>query len=255
MVEIIPVTLQFHGWLAELVKRMKRFKGPFAFHLNRRTSVKDLIESLGVPHTEIGFLQVNQRTVTFGHIITKQSYIEISPLSPPVDVFAPTLLRPVPLRAIRFLVDVNVAKLAPKLRMTGFDTLYNVEWNDTDLATTSGEKQCILLTRDIMLLKRKKITYGHFVRETLPTKQLAELIHFYGLSDKINAFTRCMRCNGLLTPVAKQDILEQLEPLTRKYYNTFHRCSSCSRVYWSGSHREPMEKNIKELNDYCPLSY
>lgn len=137
--------------------------------------------------------------------------------------------------------------------MTGFDTLFNPQWYDAELADLSEERQCILLSRDIMLLKRKKITFGHFVRETLPTKQLAELIHFYGLSDKILAFSRCMHCNGVLVPVAKDEILDQIEPLTRKYYHSFRRCNSCTHIYWSGSHREPMEKDIKELSKYCPL--
>ena len=255
MVDLIPVTLQFYGWFTKLIKRVNRNNGPLTPPLTRRTSIKDLIESFGVPHTEVGTIQVNRRLVTFDHIITKKSFVEIFPLCPPVDVSTPSLLRPSPLPAIRFLVDANVGKLARKLRMTGFDTLFNIQWNDTDLANMSEEKQCILLTRDIMLLKRKKITFGHFVRETLPTRQLAELIHFYDLSDKISAFSRCMRCNGLLIPVAKQEILSHVEPLTRKYYNTFHRCSSCSHVYWSGSHRGPMEKDIKELSNYCPLSY
>lgn len=255
MVDLIPVTLHFYGWFTKLTKRVNPDNGRLTSTLIRPRSTKDLIESFGVPHTEIGSIQVNRRLVTFDHIITEKSLVEIFPLCPPVDVSTPSLLRPSPLPAIRFLVDANVAKLAPKLRMTGFDTLFNLQWDDTDLANISEEKQCILLTRDIMLLKRKKITFGHFVREILPRRQLAELIHFYGLSEKIRAFNRCMRCNGILVPVAKQEILGQIEPLTRKYYNTFHRCSSCSHIYWSGSHREPMEKDIKELSTYCPLSY
>lgn len=253
--ESLPVTLQFNGWLTQLIKRVDHDKGLLTFPLTRRTSIKDLIESFGVPHTEVGSIRINGKSVIFDHLVTKKSSVEISPLYPPVDVLAPGLLRPFPLPAIRFLVDANVGKLARKLRMAGFDTLYNVEWSDSDLANISAERKCVLLTRDIMLLKRKKIIFGHFVREILPTKQLAELMHFYGLSDKMNVFSRCIRCNGLLVPVDKQEILNQIEPLTQKYYNSFHRCSSCSHVYWSGSHRSPMEKDIKKLSEYRPLSY
>ena len=249
----VSVTLHFHGWLTTLIKRVRRSNGPLTPPLNRRTSIKDLIESFGVPHTEVGSIQINRQAVTFDHIIVKKSFVEVFPLCPPVNVLAPSLLRSTPLPAIRFLVDANVGKLAGKLRMTGFDTLFNNQWHDAELADLAEERRCILLSRDIMLLKRKKITFGHFVRETLPTKQLAELIHFYGLSGKILAFSRCMHCNGTLVPVAKHEILDQIEPLTRKYYHSFHRCSSCTHIYWSGSHREPMEKDIKELSKYCPL--
>jgi uncharacterized protein len=251
----VPVTLHFHGWLASLIKRARRSNGLLTPPLDRRTSIKDLIESFGVPHTEVGSIQVNRQAVTFDHIIAKKSFVDIFPLCPPVKVLAPSLLRSTPLPAIRFLVDANVGKLAGKLRMIGFDTLFNPQWHDAELADIAEERQCVLLTRDIMLLKRKKITFGHFVREILPAKQLAEVIYFYGLSDKIRAFSRCMRCNGILVPVPKHEILDQIEPLTRKYYHSFHRCSSCTHVYWSGSHREPMEKDIKELNNYCPLPF
>lgn len=249
----VPVTLHFHGWLATLLKRVRHSNGSLTAPLNRPTSIKDLIESLGVPHTEVGSIQINEQAVTFDHLIEKEGFVEIFPLCPPVNVLAPSLLRPTALSSIRFLVDANVAKLAGKLRMTGFDTLYNPQWQDAELSDISEERQCVLLTRDIQLLKRRKITFGHFVRETLPTRQLAELIHFYGLFDKILAFSRCMRCNGLLVPVPKQEILDQLEPLTRQYYHNFHRCSSCAHIYWSGSHRDPMEKDIKELRKYHPL--
>lgn len=109
--------------------------------LTRRTSIKNLIESFGVPHTEVGSIQVNQRLVTFNHIIKKKNYVEIFPHSPPVDVLTATLLRPSPLPAIRFLVDANVGKLAAKLRMIGFDTLFNPLWTDADLANISEENQ------------------------------------------------------------------------------------------------------------------
>ena len=254
-VDLFPVTLHFHGWLTALIKRVRRSNGLLTPPLHRRTSIKDLIESFGVPHTEIGSIQINRQAVSFDHIIEEESSVEISPLRPAVNVLAPCLLRPEPLAAIRFLVDANVAKLAGKLRMAGFDTLYDPQWHDAELADIAEDKQCILLSRDIQLLKRKKIVFGHFVRETLPEKQLAEVIHFYDLSQEIRPFSRCMRCNGTLTPVPKQEILAQLEPLTRRYYHSFHRCESCRQIYWSGSHREPMEKTLKEVIEYRPLTY
>lgn len=255
MTNLPPVALHFHGWLKELTKRTKRSDNLLRYSLTRRTSIKDLIESFGVPHTEVGRIQVDQEIVTFHHIIGNQSKVEIFPLYPPVNVLTPSTLRPYPLPAIRFIVDINVGKLAGKLRMAGFDTLYNPQWNDTDLANISDEQQCILLTRDIMLLKRKKVTFGHLVREIHPKKQLAEIISYYGLSDNIKSFTRCMRCNGLLIPVAKENIQEQLEPLTRKYYQTFHRCTSCFQIYWSGSHRNAMVRDLKQVSRYCSLPY
>lgn len=249
----LPVNIHFHGWLTELTKRVRPSNELLPLSLNRRTSIKDLIESLGVPHTEIGSILTNQEPVSFDHIIEQQCSVQVFPLHPPVNVLLPCLLRPWPLPAIRFLVDANVGKLAGKLRMAGLDTLYNQQWQDADLAEIAARDQCVLLSRDIQLLKRKNVVFGHFVRESNPDRQLAEIVNFYGLSRKLHPFSRCMRCNGLLAPVSKAEIMDQLQPLTRKYYHIFHRCESCRHVYWSGTHREPMEKTLRELNDYSPL--
>ena len=252
-VNTFPITIHFHGWLTALTRRARRSNGPFTFPLNRRTSIKDLIESFGVPHTEVASILLNRQAVPFSHPIDPESSVEVFPARPPVNVLAPCLLRPKPLAAIRFLVDANVGKLGGKLRMAGFDTCYNPQWHDKQLADIAEKRQCILLSRDIQLLKRKKIEFGHFVRETLPAQQLAEVIHFYGLLDKMKPFSRCMRCNGTLTPVPKREILGQLEPLTQKFYHIFHRCSSCRQIYWPGSHREVMENDLKDLVNYAPL--
>lgn len=249
------VTIHFHGWLTTLIQRVRRSNGLLAPPLNRRTSIKDLIESFGVPHTEVESIQVNGQPVSFDYIIVEECFVEVFPPQPPVNVLIPNLLRPRVLDTIRFLVDANVGKLAGKLRMAGFDTLYNPLWDDTKLADIAKSRHAILLSRDLQLLKRKKVEFGHFVRETLPNKQLAEVIYFYDLSDKIRPFSRCMRCNAILTPVPKQEILDQLEPLTMKYYHTFHRCNSCKQVYWPGTHLQIMKKNLTELVAYQPLSY
>lgn len=250
-----PVYIHFHGWLTTLIQRVRRSNGLLTPALNRRTSIKDLIESFGVPHTEVGSIEINRQLVPFDHIIEGESTVEIFPSQPPVNVLSPCLLRPKSLAAIRFLVDSNVAKLAGKLRMAGFDTLHDPLLHDAQLADMANETNRILLSRDIQLLKRKKIEFGHFVRETIPDRQLAEIIHFYDLSDAIRPFSRCMLCNGILAPVQKEDILDQLEPLTRKFYHTFLRCRLCKQIYWSGTHRKPMEKILRELSLYQPLSY
>lgn len=244
----VPLNLQFHGWLEELSSRKRRGEELRAYSLSRRASIKDLVESFGVPHTEVGRIVVDGEDVPFEHIIERESRVDIFPHSPPVDVLTPSLLRPRSLSAIRFLVDINVGKLAGKLRMAGFDTLYNPLWNDNELADVSDEKRCILITRDLMLLKRKKVTFGHLVREIDPKKQLVEIISYYGLADSVKPFSRCMRCNGLLAPVAKEEIVDQLEPLTKKYYQIFHRCRQCRQIYWSGSHRDAMVKDLEQLS-------
>ncbi|MEW6594269.1 MAG: Mut7-C RNAse domain-containing protein [Thermodesulfobacteriota bacterium] len=248
-------TLTFCGWLGGLVARRRTEAPVIRYPVARRASVKDVIEALGVPHTEIGQLTANGQEIDFGYLLNPGDALTVEPPVPPVDVTKPTRLRPQPLPAVRFLIDHNVAKLAARLRMAGFDTLFNPEWHDETLAEECGRQQRILLTRDVQLLKRRAVDHGHLVREEQPTRQLAEILHFYGLAAQVIPFGRCLRCNAVLHEVAKAEIMQHLEPLTKKYYHSFRRCPGCGRIYWAGSHHARMVRLLAELNRYQPLPY
>jgi uncharacterized protein with PIN domain/sulfur carrier protein ThiS len=236
----VNLTILFHGNLKGLLRGRPAGDGLVDHVLDRRASIKDVIESLGVPHPEIERLSVNGRPVSFDHIVEEGERAEVFPLTPPVDFSVPGVLRPAPLAEIRFAVDVNVGRLARLLRMAGFDTAYDRSLTDGDLAAISQCENRILLTRDADLLKRKQVVFGHLVREISPHRQLAEVIRLFGLEGRLEPFTRCMPCNGLLASVPKEEIEGRLEPLTRRYYDSFHRCTGCGRIYWPGSHKERM---------------
>jgi uncharacterized protein with PIN domain len=206
------------------------------YELNRRASIKDIIESLGVPHPLIGKIACNGQERDFSCIPVGDDSLEVHPLPVPFDVRIATLLRPVPFSSVRFAVDVNVARLATLLRLAGFDTLCDHGLDDQKLAGIAAAEQRILLTRDRLLLQRRVIVFGHLVRQIYPEKQLAEVINLFGLKKEMQPFSRCMACNGLLVTVDKQEVDNLLEPLTRKYYEEFSRCGGCGKVYWQGSH-------------------
>ena len=240
------ITLFFSGNLLELLAIAPQ-NGSLHYSLARRASIKDIIESQGVPHTEVGTLLVNSSEIDFSYLPLHRDQIEILPLSPVVDVLTPTILRPTPLPKISFAVDVNVAKLAPLLRMVGMDCWYENNVADRTLADIAHDQQRILLTRDTLLLKRKQVVYGHLVRTQQPAQQLREIIDLYGLQPLMNPFSRCMRCNGELREASKTQIHHRLEPLTKKYYDTFHQCGECGKIYWAGSHRQRMQKKIAAI--------
>ena len=247
---LVMVILHFQGNLADLPCRSAKVP-VVSFPLARRTSIKDLIESFDVPHPEVESLVVNGREVNFQYLVAENDEIEVVPISSRSDFCRPSILRPIPLPELRFVVDVNVAKLAAKLRQLGFDTLFSHGYDDMGLAAIAQSQQRILLTRDCNLLKRKIIEFGHLVRAEQPNEQLIEVIKLFGLKNKRRPYSRCFQCNGLLQPVAKEEILHLLEPLTRKYYDTFHRCADCRKIYWSGSHREHMDEILKEILGAC----
>lgn len=240
--------IHFHGDLATLLPRQLRGQDRIEAPLARRTSVKDLIESYDVPHTEVDRLTVSGREVDFGHLVEAAETIEVYPPAAPVDLLRPTLLRPRPLTHIGFVVDVNVGKLATLLRMIGIDTLYYPNASDTRLAEVTAASGRVLLTKDKELLKRKRIEFGRLVREIQPERQLIEVVALFGLLGEVRPFSRCLGCNeGVLEPVEKELVRDRLEPLTIKYYDQFHTCNRCGKIFWAGSHRERMQGLLARL--------
>lgn len=198
-------------------------------------SVKDLIESLGVPHPEIDLILVNGTSAAFDHAVRSGDRIAVFPRFVTVDVDALTRVRPRPLERIRFVADVHLGKLARHLRLAGLDTAYRHDADDATLADTADREGRILLTRDQGLLKRRAVTHGYFIRETHPHHQFVEVLRRFGPLD-LRPFSRCLRCNGVLREVAKSAVDAALLPRTRQHYDRFEMCAGCGRVYWQGSH-------------------
>ncbi|WP_022669122.1 Mut7-C RNAse domain-containing protein [Desulfospira joergensenii] len=208
----------------------------FALDMDRKASVKDIIESQGVPHTEVGRMELEKQTRDFAFIPGRTGALDVSGIKPPFDVLKPGFLRPRPLARIRFVADVNVMKLGKLMLLLGFDTACSSSFSDPEIADISEREKRIVLTRDTGLLKRKKIEFGRRIRSNLPYEQLEETLVFFGLSGKIRFFTRCSHCNKSLEPRDKADVMALLEPKTQKYFSRFFQCPECKKVFWKGSH-------------------
>jgi hypothetical protein len=243
----MPVTIIFHKGLKGLVSIPLADDGSVVLDSGRMASVKDVIEALGVPHTEIGRIEANGKEVSFGYTVNAQDRLDVYAIDAPVDFSTPSILRPEPLEDIRFLVDVNVGRLAILLRMVGMDTAYKNSLSDAELAEMSSIEKRILLTRDTRLLRRSKVVFGHLVRETAPLRQLAEVVRLFNLSGRLSPFTRCLVCNSVLEPIEKDRIIHRLEPLTKQYYDTFYLCPGCGKIYWPGSHKIKMEEMLRSI--------
>ncbi len=200
-------------------------------------TVKHLIEALGVPHVEVGEVRANGRPVDFGYKPRDGDRIDIQP---------ETASHPA---TLAFIVDCHLGRLAAYLRMFGFDSLYRADYRDDELAEIAAAENRILLSRDRRLLMRKMLRYGYCPRSLAPGRQLLEIIRRYNLFDHARPFTRCLRCNGPLEPVAKETILHRLQPLTRQYFHEFAYCPACDQVYWKGSHHDHMQKLIERAKN------
>ena len=210
-------------------------------------TVKDVLEAMGIPHTEIDLILVNGDPADFDHRPTAGDRIAAYPMFEALDVGSTTRLRPVPLREPRFVVDVNLGRLARLIRVLGFDVWWSSDADDATLAHISLDEQRILLTRDRGLLKRRAITHGLFVHSQDPEEQTLEVIRRLDLRQRLAPLTRCLHCNGKLAAVAKHEVVDQLEPLTRQYYEEFSRCAECGRIYWAGSHHAKLLSLVERL--------
>jgi uncharacterized protein with PIN domain len=240
------VHLRFYEELNDFLSPALR-KVTFSHEFTRRASVKDMIESFGVPHTEVEIILANGHSVDFSYIVQDGDRISVYPVFESLDVSPLLRLRPAPLRTPAFILDTNLGRLARYLRLLGFDCLYQNDFDDDTVATTADREQRIVLTRDRALLQRKIITRGYFVREVRPRRQVKEVLSRFDLYRLVKPFSRCTRCNGDLQAVDKQSVEDRLEPRTRKYYETFRECTACGQIYWQGSHHERSQRLIEEL--------
>ena len=240
------VELRFYEELNDFLAPALR-KVAFLHAFSRRASVKDMIESFGVPHTEVDIILVNGHSVDFAYIVQDGDRISIYPVFESLDISPLVRLRPAPLRSPAFVLDSNLGRLARYLRLLGFDCLYQNDFDDETVATIADQEQRIVLTRDRALLQRKIITRGYFVREVRPRLQVKEVLARFDLYRLVKPFSRCIRCNGDLQTVDKQAIEGRLEPKTRKYFNSFKICTTCEQIYWQGSHHARSLRLIEDL--------
>ncbi|MCW5980864.1 MAG: Mut7-C ubiquitin/RNAse domain-containing protein [Bryobacteraceae bacterium] len=215
------------------------------FHVG--PSVKDLIESLGVPHTEVDLVLLNGESVGFDRRIGDGDRVSVFPVFEAIDITPLLKVRPAPLRVVRFALDVHLGRLAAYLRMLGFDAVYRNDWNDRELAAISRSERRILLTRDRGLLKRNVVTHGRYIRETSPRQQLQEVVERFDLYGAAKPLTRCLACNVPLAEASPSEAGALLPPEIAARFSRFWRCSSCGRLYWEGSHYRRMRDLIDRV--------
>ncbi len=235
---------RFYAELNDFLPVIQR-QTEFTVSFQVNTTVKHLIESLGVPHTEIDLILVNGESVDFTYRVQDGDRVSVYPVFESLNIKPLTRLWKHPLRQPRFIADTHLGRLAAYLRMAGFDTLYRNDYSDSELALLSQSESRIVLTRDRGLLKRNQVTHGFFVRHDEPFLQLVSVIERFDLHNELKPFTRCLRCNNLLDTVAKENILDRLPANTAQTFVEFKICYSCDKVYWKGSHYKRMSALIK----------
>ncbi|MDX2912210.1 Mut7-C ubiquitin/RNAse domain-containing protein [Streptomyces griseiscabiei] len=195
-----------------------------------------VVESLGVPLTEVGALVVDGRTVPVSHIPTAGESVTVQAVERPQHI---------PGAPLRFLLDVHLGTLARRLRLLGVDAAYeSTDLGDPALATLSATEQRVMLSRDRGLLRRRELWAGAYIYSTQPEDQLRDVLDRF--APELRPWTRCTACNGLLKPATKEEVADRLEGGTERSYDVFAQCDTCGRAYWKGAHHEKLEAIVRE---------
>lgn len=228
------MTLRFADELRFFLAARLRRQQEIQVRVDGTSTLGHLVQSLGVPLTETGALTVD------GHSSApscrprggETAHIAAVPRPQPVPSAPPT-----------FVLDVHLGALARRLRLVGLDCAYGNDRTDDSLLAQANAERRILLTRDRGLLQRGALWLGAYVRGARPDDQLLDVMDRF--APGIAPWTRCPACNGLLSPVPKSEVANELPYGTRRTYDTFTRCRGCDRLYWRGAHGRRLEAAVE----------
>lgn len=215
-------------------------------------TVKDLIESFGVPHVEVDLILVHGEPVDFSYQVAPGDYISVYPVFERLDISGIAGLRHKPLRTPRFLADVHLGTLARRLRFLGFYTEYSRKAGDEYLARRCSEEGLILLSRDRQLLMRRIVDRGLYIHSTDPFEQVREVVRRLDLYSSISPYSRCGSCSGELRrlPVEGPEWEKrkgEIPPGVRKWCSEYKVCRGCGKIYWRGSHFDSLAPLLEAL--------
>lgn len=240
------ITFRCYAELNDFLPDQHRQK-PFVLSLKTPLTLGEAIESLGIPLSEVDLILVNGQPASRNRRLYENDYVSLYPIFETLDISTLKDKRSPPLRVTRFILDAHLGKLAKYLRMLGFDTIYRNDLDDDEIIEIAVRESRIILTRDKLLLRSKRITHGYYVRTTDKHEQLREVVQKFDLYSQFRSFTRCMTCNAELVPKKKEEIKHLIPPETLQSFDKFYFCPSCRKVYWKGSHFERMENYIRDL--------
>jgi uncharacterized protein with PIN domain len=237
---------RFYAELNDFLPLARRHGG-FIYRFQGDPSVKDAIEALGVPHTEVDLILVNGESVGYDHRLCDRDRITVYPLFTEIDVRSLSVVRPPELTEVRFVLDGHLGQLCNYLRRLGFDTSYSPDMDDDQLAKISAAEDRVLLTKDRGLLKRSVVRYGFCVRSEVPRAQIIEVIRRFHLVERIDPFSRCVRCNGRLERAERSAVIGRAPQGVVENHSEFSSCPDCGQVFWKGSHFDRLSQWVEDI--------
>ncbi len=241
---MFEVALRFRGSLVFFLYRRGR-RDFFTARYRQRRSLKDLIESYGIPHVEVGAVLSRGSRIDMNYIPGHDDSIVLYPYYWTDDVIDTGSV--IPAGGVRFISDVHLRKLVRLMRFYGHDVLFNAEWDDSELAHVAAAGDRILLTRDSQLLMRKEVAYGYYLRSQNSDEQLEEILARWPLNASRRMRSRCMVCNGIIKRITGDEsdyAALTVPPEVAKWCSEYFRCTGCGKIYWKGSHYDRIAARV-----------
>jgi len=213
-----------------------------------RPSIKDVIESIGVPHTEFEMVTLNGQPTETNKNVKENDQLVVYPHFFQLSIDQLEIDDLPANQGFKFVLDVHLGKLAAMLRLLGFDSEYNNMLEDDEIIDIACNENRIILSRDLGIFKNSRVKQGYFPRSQDPKIQLKEVVDRYGLNYHIKPFSRCIKCNGELYEIDKESVKSEILENTNLYYKEFYSCSICRKTYWKGSHYQQMLEFVQNYS-------
>lgn len=143
---------------------------------------------------------------------------------------------------LRLLADGMLGRLARWLRLLGYDTAYENDADDLELARRARAEGRVLLTRDRSLAARRGLRTLLIESERVQ-EQVRQVVETLGPPSN-PALSRCSLCNVPLEPATPRQVADRVPPYVLQTQKRFGICPACGRVYWAGTHLEHMKRYL-----------
>lgn len=149
---------------------------------------------------------------------------------------------------MKFIADVMLGRLAKWMRVIGCDVVYYRKIDDAELVDMALQEERLLLTKDHLLIKRRKAKGNAFLIEGNDFKeQLKQLVRHFPVDPYQNLLTRCIECNVLLSAIKKEEVKGSVPEYVFSSEGSFRRCPECKKIYWPATHKSGITKILREI--------
>lgn len=149
---------------------------------------------------------------------------------------------------MKFIADSMLGKLAKWMRIIGCDVTYYPQIEDSELVDMALREGRMILTKDILLIKRRKAKDNSFlVNGNSYRDQLRQVIRHFSIDPYNYLLTRCIICNINLSYIGKNEVKDKIPGYVFETQEEFRTCSRCKRIYWAASHKDEIVRELKDI--------